>query len=415
MSHLLLTVLPLKNNQGVYMKTVFKRMFVILILASFVIPSTVFAYERGSQDVFTANGEDKKLAVTEIVFRDENGNQVNSLTAGAVLRADIRVRNNGSSETDAVFYLNLYKTNRIVVSDFDEKSLLSDKDIVFETEITLPENIEGMTVSAILWNNPSDMMPLASAAVMPVRDTGLRAVTVNGIAVNDFSADVYDYEVEYNGTEIPSVCATVLDGATYVNIVKPVFFPGKSLIELYLSNGEKKEYTVKYLNDLSFVRNPSSEATPQNVPVFKTGLAEGEYCASDRTNMTYSHVSEEITGKDYFICPMSWATLSRLKKIWNGTQSGSLAMFSFELTRTALVRVICEDECVVEGSFTEENGWKKTVSETPYYTRVYNGSEYNACVMYEKEFTVPAGETLKADIPNHGGAAAYTVVVDYKY
>lgn len=35
--------------------------------------------------------------------------------------------------------------------------------------------------------------------------------------------------------------------------------------------------------------------------------------------------------------------------------------------------------------------------------------------MYEKEFTVTPGETLKADIPNHGGSAAYTVVLDYKY
>lgn len=392
-----------------------KRIILFVLLSSLICFFGAMGAELGDQSVFAVSGEDETLSASSIVFKNESEEIISEVSSDSEITASVFIKNEGADSVEVVFFLNLYKNNRIIDTDIDKKTVPVGEPILLEASLSTHSDVSGMSVSAILWNNLSDMKTLSAAALLPARESKAAYLKVNGIKLNGFSPDISEYEMENPEGVIPEVSAVPLDGSGFFNVENPVYFPGETLVRVMLPNGIKSEYVIKYKNNSSFASNPSSVPTPNNIPEFRKDLKEGGYPYSDRTNMTFSFLSEELKGKDYFACPMSWAVLSKLKKYWNGTEGGSQSMFSFELTRNATIRVFCEEEAAVEGSFSEADGWMKEISDEAYYKRVYNNNEFSANVMYYKEYQVTSGETVRVDIPNHGGAAAYVVVPDYKY
>lgn len=397
-----------------------KRINLIFVIA--LVFSAAFIFSAGAGDAFIPSEEFEALETTEIKLVNEAGDSPVTLNSGEKLTASVKVRNNSEEGIELVLYCVLSENNR-VKEIYSYPDTAKANDITpFTKEFTLPEETEGLTLNVMLWDSEENIKNACTALRIPDEGAAVRIIDFEGNVLEGFEEEKTQYEIKIPASlRKPALLnAFPVDGGTKIIVQPPVFFPGKTVINAIARDGTVKEYAVNYLCDDILASDAAvhEKLNARYTPVVKKNLAVNDDCFSDKASGTYStftYLDEEIAGKEWICCPANWAVLSSQKKFWNGSENGSMKMFSFNLSKTAVIRVLCESECSVAGSFSDADGWiKKEVTE-PYYKRVYEEEEISSVISYEKTVTVPEGETLNVEIPNHGGEAAYIIVIDYLY
>lgn len=398
-----------------------KNVLSLILLFCLLLPAAAVYGDGIEQMVFNQSEAFEHLLVSQISYQDSDGTKIVSLAPGKTMRASVAVQNTSPEGKELVFLLALHKNNRLLSAGVDKKEAKGLETTEYRVALTLPEDIEGCSVSAILWDTVKDMRAVCASGRFPDGAKGLKRILIDGEALDGFDPAITRYEIPVDGTRRPAVQAMGLDGGTKIEVTTTDSFPGKAKISTTAYDGAEKDYILQYTTDKTFAGEAviAQELNARYVPVYEKGLCAGKNYFSDKGDSysTLTYVDELLDGMDYISCPANWALLNSQKKYWNGVQNGSMTMFSFALTKKANIRVIAENACAVEGSFCEDDGWIKSVAEdgAPYCIREWNGEEIAANIMYTKQFDASVNAPVTVEVPNLGGETTYLVVVDYLY
>ena len=400
-----------------------KKILCVALITVFLFALTIGTSAEGK--AFNESEELPFLSASSISLTGEDNNTVLELKSGEKVKASVEVKNNSDADAELSMIIVLSEANRMkkMYVETETVKAFPDDGVLFEKEITLPKNAENMVLSVMLWNDLEEMVNVCPALTIPGEVSGLRIITADGDILDGFDEDIEEYELEISSelsSPLKIKCAP-LDGGTSVKTDEPLFFPGKTVIHTVSYLNTEKNYILKYVCNENLATEPtlSQYLNTRYLPVYKKNISVGDDCFSDKAAGKYSnftYIDETLAGKDWFCCPANWAVLESQKKFWNGSAQGSLDMFGFNISKSAVIRVLAESKCTVEGSFSEDGGWKETVNITdPFYKRTSDNGEKEGTVMYEKTIHVKKGETETVSIPNHGGLATYIVIIDYLY
>lgn len=99
---------------------------------------------------------------TELVWKDGDGREIQALTPGAEVRAEAQL--SSTEAMDAISILALYDRNGNLVALASQAGRVSaDGQTLFTQGIQLPDQVEGMTLRWMLWNNWDERLPLVPA------------------------------------------------------------------------------------------------------------------------------------------------------------------------------------------------------------------------------------------------------------
>lgn len=100
----------------------------------------------------------------------------------------------------------------------------------------------------------------------------ITGISVNGLALEDFSADQLAYSVElpYGTTTMPTITATVAEGTT-VQVNLPLSIPGDATVVCTSKDGSKR---VTYTIHLTISATPSTDATLKSLSVNGTPIED---------------------------------------------------------------------------------------------------------------------------------------------
>ena len=190
--------------------------------------SGVFAYDYAP---YIGDGIIKS---TSVVFTDGNGEVVTSLTPGQTITATVRVK--AGSEFDNLMSTVSDKTVTLIVASYSKgfiKEIKIDKKsignaAVLSTSITVPDVEPGIRV--FMWDDVDSSInarPLSKFGVVSAEGGNIEQISVGGVLIEDFSPDVYEYDVTVNAGYIswPEVIAYTNNIATKVDATYEGTFP----------------------------------------------------------------------------------------------------------------------------------------------------------------------------------------------
>jgi hypothetical protein len=200
----------------------------------------------GSMAAFATETPEVTYDCSAITF-SYGQDSASALIGGKTLTAKVSVSKTGG-EQNLTFAMFLYKNNKPVDADISTKPVSGDK-VDFEVSFNTPADVSGYHVVAFLWDSLKGMNALCNSAIFPGGSTKVSAITIDGAPLNGFSPDVYNYSYEVDAArdDAPVITAKAFDGSAKINIVNPVDFPGKSVVEALLPDGTKGVYTISYV------------------------------------------------------------------------------------------------------------------------------------------------------------------------
>ncbi|MBQ2284221.1 MAG: hypothetical protein II244_00995, partial [Clostridia bacterium] len=190
------------------------------------------------------------IKATSVVFTDEDGKVVTSLTRGQKITATVRVKAGSDSLTDSE------KVSLIVASysnGFIEDVAIDTETIknatVLSTSITVPD-VEQPGIRVFMWDEIDDLVnarPLNKMGVVSAEASAIEQISVGGVLIEDFSPDVYEYDVTVNAGYIswPEVIAYTSNAATKVDATYEGNFPLSAPIRQKVDATEKVKGTSK--------------------------------------------------------------------------------------------------------------------------------------------------------------------------
>ena len=191
---------------------------------------------------------------TSVVFTDADGKVVTSLTPGQTITATVRVK--AGSEFDNLMSTVSDKTVTLIVASYSNgfiKEIKTDKKsignaTVLSTSITVPDDKPGIRV--FMWDDVDSSInarPLSNFGVVSAEGGNIEQISVGGVLVEDFSPDVYEYDVTVNAGYIswPEVIAYTSNAATKVDATYEGNFPLSAPIRQKVDATEKVEGTSK--------------------------------------------------------------------------------------------------------------------------------------------------------------------------
>ena len=189
------------------------------------------------------------IKATSVVFTDADGKVVTSLTPGETITATVRVKAGSDSLTDSE------KVSLIVASyskGFIEDVAIDTKTIknatVMTKSIKVPDVEPGIRV--FMWDEIDGSVnarPLNKMGVVSAEASEIEQISVGGVLIEDFSPDVYEYDVTVNAGYIswPEVIAYTSNAATKVDATYEGNFPLSAPIRQKVDATEKVEGTSK--------------------------------------------------------------------------------------------------------------------------------------------------------------------------
>ena len=194
------------------------------------------------------------IKATSVVFTDADGKVVTSLTPGQTITATVRVK--AGSEFDNLMSTVSDKTVTLIVASYSKgfiKEITTDKEsignaTVLSTSITVPDEEPGIRV--FMWDEiygSVNARPLNKMGVVSAEASAIEQISVGGVLVEDFSPDVYEYDVTVNAGYIswPEVIAYTSNAATKVDATYEGNFPLSAPIRQKVDATEKVEGTSK--------------------------------------------------------------------------------------------------------------------------------------------------------------------------
>ena len=345
--------------------------------------------------------------------------EATSLVGGETLTAAITVQDGGTGES-LTFALIISKNGKVISAANETKSVSGKH--TFDVDATLPDDVTGVEVKAVLWEGYSNMKPIISEALMPSDNADLTYLSVDGVAMEDFSSDktYYEYFVEdYERTDAPVIKVKTANSASKVEIANPEWYPGKNVITVTAPDGNTKEYTVKYkVDDAPFVEDiyilNEDNLLPSGDPVTRVstyepfGLKKDGLLYNDRPVYTVTDVyGDSFADAGVIMMNMDWVNgIGKIPEECTLFKSGTAYKWvNFKVTRGVTVKVFSD------GSATPNNltsmGYKKE-NTTEYFTA--SGGKYAYNEVYSKHFD--AGEI--AYVPNtHTKASLCPAVLVY--
>ncbi|HHW00649.1 MAG TPA: hypothetical protein GXX36_14015, partial [Clostridiaceae bacterium] len=107
--------------------------------------------------------EPKQFSIAAPVFKNAAGEEVESLTPYADLRASIDITNNFSEPGSACFILALYdSSNNLKSITFIEGEIKANDTFTFCAGFKLPSDVEGYYAQVFVWNSMEGMQPLSN-------------------------------------------------------------------------------------------------------------------------------------------------------------------------------------------------------------------------------------------------------------
>ena len=186
---------------------------------------------------------------TSVVFTDADGKVVTSLTPGETITATVRVKAGSDSLTGSE------KVSLIVASyskGFIEDVAIDTKTIknatIMTKSIKVPDVEPGIRV--FMWDEIDGSVnarPLNKMGIVSAEASAIEQISVGGVLVEDFSPDVYEYDVTVNAGYIswPEVIAYTSNAATKVDATYEGNFPLSAPIRQKVDATEKVEGTSK--------------------------------------------------------------------------------------------------------------------------------------------------------------------------
>lgn len=217
--------------------------FLVVIFLLVTNVSGVFAY------YYAPYIGDGIIKATSVVFTDADGNPVTSLIPGQTITATVRVKAGSDSLTGSE------KVSLIVASyskGFIEDVAIDTKTIknatIMTKSIKVPDVEPGIRV--FMWDEIDGSVnarPLNKMGVVSAEASTIEQISVGGVLVEDFSPDVYEYDVTVNAGYIswPEVIAYTSNAATKVDATYEGNFPLSAPIRQKVDATEKVEGTSK--------------------------------------------------------------------------------------------------------------------------------------------------------------------------
>lgn len=305
------------------------------------------------------------------------GAEVTELTAGETT-AKVKVKSESNTEP-LYFAAILYKNNKIVAAGADETpDALSSSAVTYEATLTIPDDVTGLKLVTILWNNLKDMQPVCTSSIVPSSDARLLALSADGTEVEGFSPDVFEYTMTVDPAQVnaPYIRYKAADGGAKVTITDAKKFPGESIVEVTSADGSTTNtYKITY--------EPSEELleiTEKNVPE----SAAYQYCHDlqpyssnvvANREAPITHVDESFLGLDYISC---------------GFTTNAEHYIKFITRRGATIHALARPSSGNKDSFfptsdgwvKDDKGWDRSIEnnwnkiEDPNGTYEYEGKMY---------------------------------------
>lgn len=197
------------------------------------------------------------IKATSVVFTDTDGKVVTSLTSGQEITATVRVK--AGSEFDNLMSTVSDKTVTLIVASYSKgfiKEIKTDREsignaTVLSTSITVPDDEPGIRV--FMWDDVDssdssiNARPLNKMGVVSAEASAIEQISVGGVLIEDFSPDVYEYDVTVNAGYIswPEVIAYTSNAATKVDATYEGNFPLSAPIRQKVDATEKVKGTSK--------------------------------------------------------------------------------------------------------------------------------------------------------------------------
>lgn len=199
----------------------------ILVLTMLINVSSAFAYE------YAPYVGDGILKATSVKLTDENGDVVTSLTGGEKVTASVRIKAGTESLTGSEkvsLILASYSEGFLEEVDIDTKTVSGAGD--FTATVTVPVVEPGIRV--FLWDEIDggiNARPLFSMGEIPAESKGIEQISIGGALIENFSADVYEYDVTVNAgyTSWPEIVVYTGNTASNVNAQYEGVFPLSTL------------------------------------------------------------------------------------------------------------------------------------------------------------------------------------------
>lgn len=301
------------------------------------------------------------------------GEPVNELLPGETISASVTAQQIAVGDK-AMFALILYRGGAMEDIDADVITLSEELPITLETELTIPEDVFDCRLEAVLWDGIDTIKPLCTTAVFPSSETGLKSITADGVAIEDFDPEVTEYNVAIDATasSSPEIVASKMDGSSVVSVKTTRTFPGKSIVTVKSNDGSETEYTLNFVAEDtdSLISNFDFEDC-----VLKRNFKEGAVAYTGETNADYVNVIGNLEGAAYIAPKDSSAGIDG----------------SFTLKRTAEVKVFTNEspdlgEGWEEDSLTSVQRYRAVDGENPGYG-IYDefGTVYTKTVVVEGE------------------------------
>lgn len=217
-----------------------KRIFsVLLVIALF---SGICSIGTFAQDDYNTS----KIAY----FTGSPETEVTSISPDVTITAKVKVKASGTAAaTGKTFLLMLYRDSALESVAVGTEST-SGTATMYSATLTMPSDVTGCELNAVLWDSLKDMNAVCSSSIFPGTEKELLSLKVNGEEVLDEFDENNEltFMLPLGETKMPLLTYKTVDNGAKVEITNPTTRPGNAKIKVTSSDGTlADEYTVKYM------------------------------------------------------------------------------------------------------------------------------------------------------------------------
>ncbi|MBR5517907.1 MAG: hypothetical protein IKV86_02650, partial [Clostridia bacterium] len=179
--------------------------------------------------------------------------------------------------------MTMYNSKKKLVDAASDVKAVGGEEV--ELKATAPVPVGDFTVAATLYNAASGLAPIAAPAMSDYEgSTDLIDLSVDGVALDGFKSDVYNYSYIVEGMNTyPEIGAVVREGSSKVSVGYEDRFPGKATITVENGLGtvssvykiefkSLKHIVVGALNEENFVKDPGSNLNLMSSGAVSSGV-----------------------------------------------------------------------------------------------------------------------------------------------
>ena len=236
----------------------------------------------------------------------------------------------------------------------------------------------------------------------------LSAISVDGVALQGFSPDVFEYNLTVDAAQVAVPVVTYAAAGDAVATKTDTYaFPGKTEITV-TEAGVTNVYTINYIfpevkAEVVAMHSALADVDANQKPSYSPNFNVGVRAFTDRS-YTITGVVDDLKGVDRIEIPYDWDYSNTYPDFRGGKVTDWI---SLETVRGATV-IILDDSSDARYWLKADDGWVQESSDTPYVTTSLAALQYTH--KFSKHFD--AGE--KIDIPGFkAGSRPYTILIKY--